>query len=163
MSREQRRTQQILDNLYEILPCATMEEITDKLNARGLNVSRGAVEQVMARLRKEAPAWGWTIPHVKRGPAMNGEEHRYFAVLCTKDGWFMDSHDKGNLRKGVVSTVQLVATQTNNSAKALEAAALHSASRSYAHALRDWAEDLKYISRKGRTLTALIQADGTNG
>jgi hypothetical protein len=165
MPKRSHKLKLILDHLFQVLPGSSYEDLTYRINVRGCPVNVSTIAYVISILRRQSAKWGWTIPHVKRGKPMPGEEHRYFVVLLEKDGQYtIDKEDKENLARGLISTIKLLVTQSTNNAAATEMAAVNSTQKPYANMLREWSEDWKYIARQGRKLQRLvIQADGTNG
>jgi hypothetical protein len=165
------KTDQLINLMYEALQdgsCKTYSDLTSKINEKldgsGVYLNIGRVATAMAHLRKNCGQYGWTIPHIKRGVPNVGEEERIFYTLVDKGGNFWVSEgDRENLNRGMNSTVQQVVTEVINSAKALDGISLHVRSRLYAERMKDWADDLRYIARKGKALLRLVQADGTNG
>jgi hypothetical protein len=77
----------------------------------------------------------------------------------------MDAQNKDDLKAGSLSTVREVKTLCRTNARALEAAALHTRSRTFAAMILDWKDDLLYVARKGAALERLMteEGDGTNG
>jgi hypothetical protein len=91
--------------------CRTREDI-GAITGWGVN----KVSTVLALIRRPeiAAEEGWTVPHVPRGHG----EHLY-QVILTNGGQHLDEEEQAAIRAGAVSTLRLVATESENQAHAL--------------------------------------------
>jgi hypothetical protein len=151
----------LIDEIYSVLPADTCATIQAKLEEAGVTVSIHMVNYAIKHLRRNSAHYNWTIPHVKRGIPISGEEERYFSVRVEATGRMVTNGNNINLRQGVTSTVKQLTTEAFNNARSLEAFAGHVRNQVAAERLKDWAADFNYIGRKGNRLIELI--DGTNG
>jgi hypothetical protein len=146
------RRDKIIEAIFDTLPAATYWEIRTKVRANGLNVDFGDINNAIAHLRRNSAEYGWTIPHVKRGPVgLASERTRLFAVLVDREGHYeLDSNPDArvNLRDGAISTAQHVATMMGNEAAALRIAATNTRSVNGRERINDLADDFAYVARK---------------
>lgn len=161
--RLRKRSIEIIDAIFQALPCDTALQITQKINQAGIAVRHSSVLSEIAYLRKHSHIFGWTIPHVKRGICDDNTRHGFFAVLIEKGQYTLNATDKRKLEAGVISTIKLFITQAMNNAAAMEIAAGNSTSRNYTTQLKEWAADWKYLGRQGRKLLRTVQAEGSDG
>ena len=147
----------IIEQMFDVLPCATREEIAEKLTkAMRREIDCVQVAGALVHLRRERAAYGWTVPHVKRGINADGED-RFFAVLVDEHGDY-ESYDDGvklyHMQQGFHATAQHSATMCDNAAAAWLAIAGNVRSRNKRRKLQQHAEDMAYIARKTATLAA---------
>lgn len=157
MSRESPRTDALLDKLYEILPAPNQRSL-----AAALGVSVGYISVLLSHLRRHANRYGWTVPHVRRGPNTD-DSQRFFAVREDRgEGYILDDTHENRLylRQGALSTVKHISSSMSNEAAALDLAAIHTRSRNLRLELEDLAELSRFLQKRADRLAERL--DGTD-
>jgi len=165
MSDRSDREKLLIEELFQALWSATVEEIRDKMNARGLvSVDKVLVEHLLKKVRANPDKFGFTVPHVCPGKPFPGDDTRFFPMMKDKDGYYLDAADKAHIFSGLLSTIKRVIRQSLNCAIALSIAAVHSRSKSYVQSVEDLAKDFSDLARRAKRVQRdIIQADGTQG
>jgi hypothetical protein len=139
----------LIDELYVVLPSKSMKEIQQKLIPLGQEVSLAMIGQALFHLRKHAAQYGWSVPHVKRGP--DPEERCYFPVLVDDQGSFiMDEKYRAYARQGFRGTLSLISNMGQNEVTALRIALKYIKSRIKRERLSDSLDDVEYAAKKVR-------------
>jgi hypothetical protein len=145
----------IIDMLFAALPAKTLEEIQDKFKAKGVNVTISTLEQALFRLRRHAEQYGWSVPHVVRGP--NSDKRCYFAVLRDKKGDFhLISEHRAYSRHGFRGTVSHIANMGKNETVALRMLAQFDKSKVRREGAESLILDLEYVARKAKALLRAV-------
>jgi len=145
------RRDQIIEAIYDALPATSYSEITDRLNKKGFKTNRGQVNNAIAHLRINSAGYGWTIPHVKRGPDVAADKNRYVGLLVDRDGRYeLDQNKEAvlHITNGIVGDLQQTSTMMQNEVAAIKIAATHTRSINQRTRLNDLADDFSYIARK---------------
>ena len=108
---------EMVEVLFDALTDYRCESHADIAAATGW--TSWTVSGVLAYIRRPevASEWGWTVPHVPRGPGAH-----LFQVVAI-DNAALDADQYDHVRRGAVSTLRLVTTENENQAHALELAA----------------------------------------
>jgi len=163
-SEEQGRIDYLIDQMFDVLPCATRAEIAEKLSRRTrTTVTEGTVGVLLTILRSNAEAYGWTVPHVKRSTNNEGDK-RFFAALVEPEGeMYLDETPEARafMKDGAKSTISHATTSLRNEQMALLICVGLTRSRNRKALLQEWAEDMAYMARKGRRLLEALQDDET--
>ena len=109
--------QELFDVLTTGAPCESHEDI-----AARAGWPTWLVGQVLAMIRNEdvSDTWGWTVPHVPRGPG----PHHYQVVPTTGNQVFTPA-EQSEIHLGAHSTLAATSTMCANEAHALRTFALH--------------------------------------
>jgi len=142
------------DSLYDALPASTYEEIAAKMSeALGRRVNVTIVAMTLHYVRGNAEDLGWTVPYTKHGPAVEGDEERFFALDLERDPNFvMDEEHQRHVNNGSHNTIQTIATHAENLVVMLAACVLHERLRVRKDFLNDLQDDLGYVARKSRRM-----------
>lgn len=120
---------ELIDHIYHVLVsndgARHVKEIVELLhNERKVSVTENMVDSAFAHLRKMAEKdpdhFGWTSPHVQRGPNSVGDK-RYFVALIDSNGdHFVDGdHRYDSVESGAINTVKEAASKLDHLARAL--------------------------------------------
>jgi len=145
------KTDILISGIYAVLPAGSLTEIQEKLKDRGLDVSIPAIEQALFHLRKHCNQYGWSVPHVKRGPG--GDERLYFAVLRDKERRFhLPSEYQAYSAHGFNGTIRHIANLGRNETVALRMMIQHEKRKPVRDGIEELIVDLEYVARKARSL-----------
>jgi hypothetical protein len=159
----ERRTKMdiLLSGIYAVLPANSLTEVQGKLKARGVDVSIPAIEQALFYLRRHANQYGWSVPHVKRGP--RSDKRCYFAVLRDKDRRFtLPLEYQAYSSHGFSGTVSQIANLGKHETTALRMMIQFEKRKPIRDASEELIVDLEYISKKAKALLRR-SANGSNG
>lgn len=110
-------TDEDVEELFDVLTGNRCESHADIARLAGWpSWKPGAV---LSHVRTHSDEWGFTIPHVARGVG----EHLY-QVVSLESGT-LDADETEHIRKGAVSTLSMVATESMNEVAALNVTARH--------------------------------------
>jgi hypothetical protein len=153
-----------IDSLYRVLPAKSYADIARKLtDLTGDWTEVSHVATALAHLRRCAAAdisyYGWTVPHVKRGPN----------TLSTTRLFSVDVHYRGNqftiadprrisFNEGNRAALMSVAQQMSNQCAALELAINYEQSESRKAYLRGLIRDITYLRDKTHEIVELDQS-----
>jgi hypothetical protein len=153
---------QLIEAIFDALPATSYDEIVSKVNkSTKLRTNAGRVNNAIAHLRAHSADYGWTIPHVKRGTALVGEEGRYLALLVDRQGHYeLDSNPDAarHINGGINGSIQQAATMMQNLTAGTRIAATHTRSTNSRAKFNDLADDFEYIARKAAAVVREIQA-----
>jgi hypothetical protein len=123
--------------------CRTHEDIA---NSSALIKSAQEACEVLTLIRTPeiADEYGWTVPHVPRGRPAPGDVYRYMAVGL--NGEVLTPSDIQLVRRGALSTMTTIFSQTRNEANALRLTIPMVADAAYKKRARDMAKVLDGIS-----------------
>jgi hypothetical protein len=157
--RKKLRVDLLIEAIFFSLPASSVQEITDRVNARGLKVTRDDIYEAITYLRQHAKSYKWTIPHVRRGKPY---PNRFIIALQEKDGTFShDKQDRAAVHQGARGSVQYATDLLRNCYTALEFVSVNVGSK-YRGAFTDLAEDCKDLNRRCHRVLREMEADGTN-
>lgn len=152
----------VIEAMFDVLPANTSEEIAIKVSKKlGERCSRSFIDIAISDLRKRTEEWGWTIPHVKRGPPKPDEENRFFVMLNDKDGTpsYLDDESRLHIKTGTTSTVATVAQQSTNLAHTLNVAQQYERTKAHRERLEELHADMAYVARKARKMVKEMKAE----
>lgn len=155
--KKQSHLDEVIEHIFQVLPAASINEIGARLKKRGLLLTESTVRGALARLRKQATDYQWTIPHVNGTTA---SDQKYFAILIDKDKTFhTDPAYKANLAGGTVSIVKRLSTESKNQSLMLEAAASATYLSTNVRAeLKEMAEECRSIHNKARRVLRYMKS-----
>jgi hypothetical protein len=158
------KVDELINDIFTVLPCKSYMEIADKVSAlRKVPVKKIHITDAISHLRKHSttPAYGWTIPHIKRGPATSTTGNRLRAVLFNRRAdEFISDEERIDTQEGMVSTLSLIASQAQHQQAALEAAAKYERSKIKREAARELALDVGYVGRKAASMLTMLRDAG---
>lgn len=137
-------TEQLLGDIFQILPAPSMEAIAEQVNA---TVHQAA--WAIMHLRSRAERHGWTIPHVRTN--VDGAA-KYVAILVDKGGVWLDAESADEIQRGGIASSLRWASQGKNQGVSFRAAAVHTKSPSLKRQLYNFADDADYLARKAKAL-----------
>ena len=162
----------IIDKMWVALrrPANTVEEIADRVSSSmGEEISVAYINTALAILRKDAwkdQAYGWTVPHVKRGVAIpgdsvdGGDDGRFMRCLIDTDGTYIfdDASVVMNFDRGALNTVKQIVCLSRNAVSMIKARAAHTRSTKLKTKLMDTARDYEYAARKAEQVMEDLEA-----
>lgn len=142
----------LVERLFDAITTTNCRTRHDVVVAGGFS-DLWEVDQALAfiRIPDNAEEYGWTVPHVRRGPPREGQEYRFQAVGLQGD--VLDAEAIKLVREGALSTVRAIATNSRNEAYALRLAGPMVDDRHF----RTWARDTAVIL-EGISTQASIEA-----
>src|SRR5262245_36370393 len=147
---------QRIDALFGALPATQYSEIAETMTSvLKETITESMVAQLLVHLRVNMDYYGWTVPHVKRGPAGEGgdDKGRLFAVLVDKDGTFyFDEAHRAHFDAGALSTMMTVARQAKNLSNSLGVAKQYERSRARRDAMQDLNDDVDYLAKRANRM-----------
>jgi len=163
VDEDETRRDQIIEAIFDALPADSYEDIVTKVNrATRLRVTHAQVNNAIAHLRSHSAQYGWTIPHVKRGPGVGMDEGRFVAYLVDRQGHYeLDVNpDAGrHLANGMSATIKHTASMMKNASAATRIAATHTRSVNARNRLNDLADDFAYIARRAAAVVRDLEAE----
>jgi len=171
------KQEDVISNLWHVLtkPATTYEELAVRIeNRTGERVNRGMVAQAVTYLRSNTEEYGWTVPHVKRGPAGGGDDGRYFRMLLDhKNGYhFVEKPEQlEHMERGTLSTLRQTVTMSKAQITMLKGAHENLRSHKMRAELKDTIEDYEYATRRMERIVRsyeeaqeeVEEANGTTG
>ena len=152
-----------IDGMFQVLPCASREEIANKLSKEmGYKISVPQVDSLIQRLRDNSEHYGWDVPHARKGIRTKQEEGpRYFQVLVAKgkEPYFHKDQIK-QLRAGAIAQILTTHTSTAHQAEALKYAAQYLKDTYAGKQMLKMARKLAYISEEAGDIYETIQKNG---
>lgn len=156
--RPDSRYDQVIEHLFQVLPASSVNEIIERLNKRGLNVTEGTMRGALKHLRKNADVYQWTVPHVNTSRI---SEMKYFAILLEKDKTFhSDPGCRRSLTEGTKTIVSRIATESKNQSVMLQAAAQATyLSRPIREELTEMADECTSLHKKARRVLRYLKSN----
>lgn len=156
-----RKIDTYIDALYKALQPDGAEsyESLRKQMARilGVRFSLSQVNCTLAYLRRHAEEYGWTVPYVKRGTAIDGEEHRFFILDIERDPDFrMDAEYRGNFDNGCHTSVGVIERTCKNLEIMLETAKQYEPLRVHRDYLDDFKEVIAHFGTRAARLKRMV-------
>jgi hypothetical protein len=155
------RRDQIIEAIFDALPATSYEDITRTVNKETkLKTNIGQINNCIAHLRANCAAYGWTIPHVKRGGAVEQDDGRYIALLVDRDGHYeLDQNPDAarHISNGITGTLRQTMTMMQNMTAATRIAATHTRSSNSRARYNDLADDFAYIAKKAAAVVREIE------
>jgi len=152
-----RKIDTYVDALYKALQpdgVDSYEEIRKRMaRILGQRFSWAQTNGTLAYVRRHAEVYGWTVPYVKRGLALDGEEHRFFTMDIEHDRRFeFDLEYRGNFDNGCYSNVAGIERTCSNLAIMLETAKQYEPLRVHKEYLDDFKEEVEHFTRRASRL-----------
>lgn len=145
----------VIDAIFMVLPAKSVEEIAEKIREYdpSLGVTRSYTAFALSELRAKPARYGWTVPHVKRGPpgTEDGEDERYVAVLVSEMGDLdLDSSPitLQQIRLGSLSIYGHIRTMGRKHIAMLQAESKHMVNRDRRRRNKDMAAMLEEVARR---------------
>jgi hypothetical protein len=158
---EDSKVDQLIEAIFDALPATSYEEITRKVvKATKLKTNIGQINNAICHLRANCAEYGWTIPHVKRGNAIDSDKGRYIALLVDRQGHYeLDQNPDAtrHISNGITGTIKQTMSLMQNVGTASRIAATHTRSVNQRARLNDLASDFEYIARKAAAVARDIE------
>lgn len=156
---------QIIEKMWAALrrPATTMEELAERVSdGMGETIGAAYLTTVMQHLRKHCLEYGWNVPHVKRGPATEADEGRFFRCLVDRDGeYYFDENPESlkHMANGTYGTVKQTVTMSRNQVAMLTMQVEHVRSLKARAKLREYIDDYSYATRKMANLLGTLEEE----
>lgn len=161
VTTEESKIDQTIEAIFDALPATSYEEIAKKVGkTMRERISLGIINNAIAHLRSNCAEYGWTIPHVKRGTAIETDEGRYVALLVDRNGHYELDQNPDAIRhisNGIAGSIMQTATMMQNLTSATKIAATHTRSINTKAKFNDLAEDFSYIARKAAAVVRELE------
>ena len=157
------KTRELVILIGMVLPAMSYKDIADSIN--GMEERRGhkrvtvaAVGQAILYLRRHAAEFGWSIPHCRGGPALNGD-YRLIAALEKpgQDRYVKNDGRSEQVTRGMITTLLTTSSRSSNEAAALENASKYQTNPATVQDLQFIITDLRYLARKSADLVAKLR------
>jgi hypothetical protein len=147
-----------IDTLHTVLPAKSKRDIRIKMSrVLGRRITDHIVCKTLTHLRTNYMNYGWTVPHIKKGPST--DTLSYFAVKVDHHGDLMFDRDaEYEVRVGLESTVATVAGMGTNEAVAIKMAMPYVQSLHLKRKLTSFNRKLTFLAEEAQELLAEMRA-----